>query len=108
VVPNNGQMVQNMKEIGETVWLKVEEPSITQIEICTQENSIKIEQTGTEPTSMKTAKDTRENGKMIYNTVKELKSLRTDLNTKVNSETAKSKDREFTNGLMVLNIEEIG
>ena len=65
VVPNNGQMVQNMKEIGETVWLKEEEHSIMQIEICTQVNSTKIEQMGTELTSTKMGKDTKENGKMI-------------------------------------------
>jgi len=108
VVPNNGQMVQNMKEIGETVWLKVEEPSITQIEICTQENSTKIEQTGTELTSTKTAKDTKVNGKMICNTVRVLKSLKTDPSMKVNSETAKSKAMEFTNGPTAQNIKECG
>ena len=108
MVPSNGQMAQNMKEIGEKVWPKEEEPSITLIEICTQENSSKIEQTGTVHTSMKTAKDTKENGKMICNTVKVLKSLRMDLSMKVNSEMAKSKAMEFTNGLMDQNIKEIG
>ena len=101
-------MAQNMKVIGEKVWLKVEEPSITLIEICTQENSTKIEQMGTEPTSTKTAKDTKENGRMICNTVKVLKSLRMDLSMKVNSETAKSKDMEFMNGPTVQNIKAIG
>jgi len=97
-----------MREIGETVWLKVEEHSITLIEICTQENSIKIELMGTELTSTRTVKDTKENGKMICNTEKVLKSLKTDPSTKVNLETAKSKDMEFTNGQMVQNIKAIG
>ena len=108
VVPNNGQMVQNMKEIGETVWLKEEEHSIMQIEICTQVNSTKIEQMGTELTSTKTGKDTKENGKMICNTVKVLKSLKTDQNMKDNLVMARNKDMEFMNGLMDLSIKEIG
>ena len=108
VVPNNGQMVQNMKEIGETVWLKEEEHSIMQIEICTQVNSTKIEQMGTELTSTKTGKDTKENGKMICNTVKVLKSLKMDQSMKALSATAKSKDMVATNGQMDLNIKVIG
>ena len=101
-------MAQNMKEIGEKVWPKEEEPSITLIEICTQENSSKIEQTGTVHTSMKTAKDTKENGKMICNTVKVLKSLKMDQSMKALSATAKSKVMVVTNGQMDLNIKVIG
>jgi hypothetical protein len=108
VVPNNGLMAQNMKVIGEKAWLKEEELSIMLIEICTLENSSKIEQMGTEPTSTKMDKDTRENGKMICNTVKVLKSLKTDPSMKANSETAKSKDMESMNGPMVQNIKVIG
>ena len=108
VVPSNGQMVQNMKVIGEMVWHKVEEHSITPIEICTQVNSSKIEQTGTEPISTKTGKDTKENGKTISNTVKVLKSLKTDQNMRDNLVMARNKDMEFMNGLMDLSIKEIG
>jgi hypothetical protein len=71
---SSGQMAQNTKEIGETAWHKEEEPSIMLIKICTQENFSKIEQMGTEPTSTKTGKDTKENGKMICNMEKVLKS----------------------------------
>lgn len=108
VAPNNGQMVQNTKAIGEMVWLKEEEHSITPIEICTQVNSSKIEQMGTELTSTKTAKDTKENGKTIFNMVKVLKSLKTDPNMKDNLAMARSKDMEYMSGLMDLNIKEIG
>lgn len=108
VVPNNGQMVQNTKEIGEMVWPKEEELSIMQIEICTQVNFTKIEQMGTELTSTKMGKDTKENGKMICNTAKVLKSLKMDQSMKALSATAKSKVMVVMNGPMALNTKAIG
>lgn len=105
---SNGQMAQNTKETGEMEWHREEEPSITPTKICILENFSKIELMGTEPTSTKTVKDTKENGKMIFNTEKVLKSLKMVQNMKVNSETAKSKVMEYMNGQTDQNIKEAG
>lgn len=107
-VPNNGQTEPNTKAIGATAWPKEEEHFTTPTKICTQVSFIKIEPMVMEHISMKTAKDTRENGKTIYNMVREPKSLKMDLSMRESSEMARNKDMVFMNGPMDQNIKEIG
>ena len=60
-----------MKVIGETIWLREEEPFITQIKTYTLANFIKIEPMGMELTSTRMARDMRACGKMTNKTVRE-------------------------------------
>ena len=107
-VPNNGLTALNTKAIGVTAWPKEEERFTTPTKICTQVSFIKIEQMVMEHISMKTVKDTKENGKMIFNTVRVPKSLKMDLSMRESSEMARNKGTEYMNGPMDQNIKVIG
>ena len=107
-VPNNGQTALNTRAIGATAWPKEEERFTTPTKICTQVSFIKIELMVMEHISMKTAKDTKENGKTIFNMVRVPKSLKMDQSMRESSEMARNKGMVYTNGPMDQSIKEIG
>lgn len=97
-VPRYGKMAQNMKGIGEMVWLKVKVISITLMVMYIQVNFIKIEPMDSEYMFTRTAKLTRASGEMTCRTAPEKRNWRTDQSTMECSKMERSGAKEHTSG----------
>jgi hypothetical protein len=103
-----GRMGQNMREIGETVWLKDKEYSIILMEIFIQGNFYKIKQMDLEFIFIKMVKNMKDSGRMISKMVLEKKNLKMVLSMKVYLKMEKNGEKVITNGLMAQHFQDSG